>query len=176
MPKVKTGLEIVYKDVEGNWIEADVISRSGKATGKYKDNWNVEHLADKVIVDLDFQKIDDWKVRGDVSEQVMDTLMCQTSDVYLSELNKDVEEAKLKELLNWSNEQVYEEIDDIGQETMSVRWVVTPKMIDGKWGTKARLVARGFEEDCSKIRADSPTCMRETVRILLTIASSKNWN
>ncbi|CAL4144076.1 unnamed protein product, partial [Meganyctiphanes norvegica] len=40
---------------------------------------------------------------------------------------------------------------------------------------KARLVARGFEEDKSKLQTDSPTCSRESVRLLITLASSWGW-
>ena len=54
---------------------------------------------------------------------------------------------------------MYEEVDNLGQNFISVRWVITPKLIDGKWISKARLVARGFEEDSSKFRSDSPTCI-----------------
>ena len=43
-------------------------------------------------------------------------------------------------------EDVYDEVIDQGQRHISVRWVVTPKLDNGIWKTKARLVARGFEE------------------------------
>ena len=58
-----------------------------------------------------------------------------------------------------------------GQAYISTRWVLTSKIIDGKICTKARLVARGFEEN-QNIRSDSPTCMRENIRILFTIDAS----
>ena len=56
-----------------------------------------------------------------------------------------------------------------------VRWVITQKVVDGKVGTKARLVVRGFEENTSNLQKDSPTCSREAIRILIAIASSKQW-
>ena len=77
---------------------------------------------------------------------------------------------------NWVDEMVYEEMEDKGEPTISVRWVITPKYIDGKMSTKARLVARGFEEDSTLIRTDSPTCMRESLRIVLAIAACKEWS
>ena len=52
--------------------------------------------------------------------------------------------------------------------------MVTPKIIEGKLQTKARLCARGFEETTS-FRTDSPTCKRESVRIALAIISSNEW-
>ena len=65
-------------------------------------------------------------------------------------------------LESWSKHQVYEEIDDTGQDCISVQWVVTPKMIDGLQKMKARLCARGFEES-AKFRTDSPTSIEREV-------------
>ena len=39
---------------------------------------------------------------------------------------------------------------------------------------KARLCARGFEEE-QNFRTDSPTCSRESVRILFSLLASNNW-
>ena len=44
-------------------------------------------------------------------------------------------------------------------------------MIDGKLQTKARLCARGFEESI-EFRTDSPTCMRESVRVALGLITA----
>ena len=40
---------------------------------------------------------------------------------------------------------------------------------------KARLVARGFEDDYINIRTDSPTCSKMNLRLTVAIASSKGW-
>ena len=40
--------------------------------------------------------------------------------------------------------------------------------------TKARLVARGYEET-NKVRSDSPTCFRDSIRMLLAVAIGKDW-
>ena len=41
---------------------------------------------------------------------------------------------------------------------------------------KARLVARGFEEDnLSNIRKDSPTCCKDNFRLTLSIIISNKW-
>ena len=76
---------------------------------------------------------------------------------------------------HWVRENVYEETEDQGQSVISVRWVITPKLVDGSWIVKARLVARGFEEDSTQFRTDSPTCMRESLRLTLCLAASKGW-
>ena len=39
---------------------------------------------------------------------------------------------------------------------------------------KACLVARGFEE-VGEIRNDSPTCMKESIRVALSVMVSKEW-
>ena len=75
---------------------------------------------------------------------------------------------------SWSKHEVYDEVEDIGQDCISVRWVVTPKIIDGKHSVKTRLCARGFEES-AEFRTDSPTCMRESVRITLCIIATQGW-
>ena len=52
----------------------------------------------------------------------------------------------MEEIKKWQDHDVYECIPDEGQKTTSVRWVVTKK----KDKIKARLVARGYEEECFK--------------------------
>ena len=52
---------------------------------------------------------------------------------------------------------VYNVVDDVGQPTISCRWIFTEKERNGEKILKARLVARGFEEVLME-RTDSPTC------------------
>ena len=61
------------------------------------------------------------------------------------------------------------------QNTISSRWVITHKVKDGNRIVKARLVARGFEEDSSKLQKDSPTCCKESLHLLFAICSSFGW-
>ena len=71
----------------------------------------------------------------------------------------DVKEPKLRELQSWFDHNVYVEVPNDGQKYISTRWVLTEKFVNGNKTTKARLVARGFEEDhLAKLRTDSPTC------------------
>ncbi len=37
-------------------------------------------------------------------------------------------------------------------------------------------MARGFEEATTYLRKDSPTCSKESIRILIIEASSHGWN
>ena len=40
---------------------------------------------------------------------------------------------------------------------------------------KARLVARGFEEENENIIKESPTCSRDSLRILTAITAQRSW-
>ena len=96
-------------------------------------------------------------------------------DIFKVELNSETAEAKQSELNVWNQEKVHTCVPDTGKECISVRWVILPKLVDGTWKVKARLVARGFEENVDQIRSDSPTCLKESLRILLTLASTMDW-
>ena len=87
----------------------------------------------------------------------------------------DIFAAKLAEMENWKKNDVFEKVQDFGQPTISVRWVITEKMKEGSPVIKARLVARGFEEDLSGSPTDSPTCSRDALRISLAFIASKGW-
>ena len=64
---------------------------------------------------------------------------------------------------------------DKGQSKLSTTWVVTTKAEGQDIRTKARLVVRGYEEDSCEIRADSPTCSKDNIRMLLGVAGGKGW-
>ena len=68
----------------------------------------------------------------------------------------------------------FEEVDDNGLAALYVRWVITEKTKNGNSVVKARLVARGFEEELME-RTDSPTCSKESLRLVLSIATSLGW-
>ena len=72
----------------------------------------------------------------------------------------DVLKAKENKLQNWRNNEVYAKVGNEGQELFTVRWVVTEKLKDCKPVFKARLVARGFEENTSDMQKYSPTCSK----------------
>ena len=183
---LKPGCLIEYKLTNQNaWKQATVLSRAGKATGKYRHCWNIKDKDDN-ISEIDTQTVE-WKhvhsedslFENDVVQN--HNLMSQNDEItmcesYISEVDRAAEEAKQRELENWIKENVYEVVEDVGQDTISVRWVMSPKVVDGKVITKARLVARGFQENVDDLRTDSPTCMKETLRLLFMTASSMKWS
>ena len=88
-----------------------------------------------------------------------------------------IDNGKVKELANWKNNQVYPEVEDKNQTEISIRWVITTKVIGEDKIIKARLVARGFEdEEIKRLTTDSPTFSKESLHIVLTIMSIDSWN
>ena len=86
-----------------------------------------------------------------------------------------VSQAKQNEIEKWKEEAVYDEVEDVGQQKISTTWVITEKEKEGVTVTKARLVARGNEESNEDIKTNSPTCMKDSVRMVLAIAAGKGW-
>ena len=81
------------------------------------------------------------------------------------ELSQEVIDAKEKEVVNLIDNDVFEEVKDVGQSCISCKWVITSKEKDDGRIMKARLVARGFEERMNTARTDSPTCSRQSLRM-----------
>ena len=92
-----------------------------------------------------------------------------------SSSNPRFDEAKQQEIQKWRDLDAFVEVEDIGQPRISCRFVCTEKIKAGKMSLKARLVARGFEENVSELRTDSPTCQKESLRCFLSILAAKNW-
>ena len=63
----------------------------------------------------------------------------------------EVLDGKLKELGKWKTNKVYEPVPFTGQKRISTGWVLTDKIISGQRKVKARLVARGFEENSEEL-------------------------
>jgi hypothetical protein len=147
---VKIGATIECWPKDGSdKFSAEVVSRAGKATGAYAHCYNIKRDTGEVEwIDLS-KHVDKW---------------CQISEneVLIAENIGDLMQAKEREIENWKQNNVFEESVDNGQETLSVRWVITEKIKDGQTVTKARLVVRGFEEDLQEERTDSPTCCKES--------------
>ena len=172
---IKKNMNIDFFDTNTEeWKKGTIVSRAGKASGKYKSHWNVNDRGNIITLDLSQTE---WKVRDvSLSARISDNQdEVNLSETYIVETEKSVSDAKEKELQNWKIEQVYEEVDDVGQDYVSVRWVITKKLVDNQYVTKARLVARGFQECVDDLRVDSPTCMRESLKVLMCLAISKGY-
>ena len=151
------------------FIPCMLIKRSGKVSSKkYKNEWNVQYSSgDVAVINFDVD-VSDWMISERSSSDA--EVMTVSTDV-----DVETEKAKHDEMEAWRSHQVYDEVINEGQEYMTVRWVITPKMIDGHPSVKARLVAKGFQE-LQDFRKDSPTCSRESIRLVLAIIASKKWD
>ena len=151
---------VLAKTFDNEWNEYTIMSRAGKATGQYADWVNVHNKNTNKGYSVNWrEEIEEWKE-------------VEPEEVLISYApSHDVMDAMFKELEKWRDYDVYDEVEDIGQKLISVRWVYTEK--DGK--SKARLVARGFEDNEVNARKDSPTCSKMNLRLIIAIAASKGW-
>ena len=160
LPSAQTRITYLPND-DSNWKHATVLGRAGKATGKNKYFLNILNDGDESGKCIDWRNVDDWK---EINESIN---FCS---------DEDVANAKIEELINWDNNKVFKAVPDTGQKAISCRWVINNKIkSDGSSFVKARLVARGFEEDSSSIQTDSPTVGKESFKAVLAIAASKKW-
>ena len=149
-----------------NWKHFQILSRAGKAKGKYDSWYNVRDVENGTVDCVDWNNIHKWKPHTEHEEILM-------SIEGIDE--KDLMQAKVEELNKWKQNNVYETVKFSGQSCVSVRWVTTTKFVNGKRKVKSRLVARGFEEKDDDFLSDSPTCAKESLRIALSIIASKKW-
>ena len=168
--KVKTGQTVTFmKRDESVPCTARVLGRAGKATGQYKNWYNLQLIetdgshGQKEAVDL--SRVDNLSIEPEVRD----------ADVLIT---KDIsfDEAKQEEIRNWNNNDVFEKVVDAGQKCVSTRWVCSLKETDKGIVPKARLVARGFEElNIQQLQKDSPTCASESLRLLLSVICQNQW-
>ena len=96
------------------------------------------------------------------------------NEVFIAQSKEEEIKAKLTELEQWKSRQVYKEVEDTGQECISLCRVIKSKIINKKSGIKARLSARGFKEEQND-RTNSPICSREGMR-MFTVCASRKWS
>ena len=137
-PKLKTMIRCKFIDDEEEKT-LRVVSRGGKATSINRQWYNVYNSEDGEgkMFSINWERIEKWK---SLPEEIL-----------ISTNNQDYEtlEAKHRELQNWTDYQVYDEVEDSGENYITVQWVITQKYENEKRLVKARLVARGFQEDRS---------------------------
>ena len=149
---------------------AKLRSLGGKRKGKYKNTWNIQLLSGPSVLNFDTD-VHTWELLH-IDQENFDEVIC--NEILIASRHDEIAAAKAKELASWIDREVSVPVDDEGQQAISVKWVVTEKMIDGAMGVKARLVARGFEE-VKDFRTDSPTLSREGMRVTLAIIAANGW-
>ena len=169
VPDVMSTVKFRCRD-SGDWQTAQVLSKGGKVTGRNKYYYNIQVQGEELPKGVHWDKhVDVWKLAESVENIVLFS-KC-------GELKEPVIAAKELELDNWKSNSVYERVRDVGQPSVSSRWVLAEKGIPGSAEVrlKARLVCRGYEEDTSTLRTDSPTCSKESMRMLMCLAMSYRW-
>ena len=177
--KLKEGMKVKYKDKNtGRNVIVELGKRAGKASGKYKGEWNVRSVQGARSV-VNFEKdISSLEVLGNkqLTESHINYVPEEMglSELYITQNKAEVTGAKIKELESWRNNNVYEEVPFEDQQCISSKWVIKPKIVNNEHKIKARLVLKGYEEeDC--FRTDAPCGMRESVRLLLAITATMKW-
>ena len=163
MKNPKVGSRIEYFEGESQSV-ARVLSRAGKAGGLYGHCFNIEKEPDNEVTWIDLSRcVDKWREIPD-------------EEVNLISNNKpEVLQAKHAEIEQWKTNNVFEEVEDEGQKTISVRWIVTEKVKGDSTYVKARLVARGFEEEWQDDPKESPTCNKDSLRLAMILMTSFRW-
>ena len=162
-PKSKTMIEYMLDNGERG--QATILTKQPKKTGSSKSWVNIYDIEQDKESSINWDRIEWWREKE--SEHV---LVCQ-----INESEEAVVEAKEKEMQNMIDNRVFEWVEDQGQSTVSCKWVLTEKVkYDGSSFVKARLVARGFEES-NYARTDSPTCSKQSIRMIFTTASCMSW-
>ena len=165
--KIKKG-QIIDFTVDNIPYKVEILSRAGKATGKFKNAFNIEYKEPISMCNeqghVDFDKVNDIVINDTNTEEIF------TAD------NSCFQKAKLNELNNWKINNVYEEMPYNNQKLIHVEWVCTMKDVDNQQIPNARLVVKGFEEPSKdEILKDSPTCSKEILRVVLSIIAQKKW-
>lgn len=146
----------------GKHITGTILNRAGKVKGSNKHCYNIEK-EDGWIGWMNMENIQDLELIPDEFPLI----------ILFS--NVEVAQAKEKEVQKWRVNHVYDEEEDTGQPTISMRWVITRKLLKEKPVTNARLVARGYEEDTERLKKDSPTCSRESVHLVIFFSRCYGW-
>ena len=161
LPKTKTSA--MYKPKypeegeEDVWEKAYILSRAGKAGGKYKNCLNIQLDGEEETHCVDwFELTEEWHEDTE-EEQEHEVMFTSVTD----SCEQAIVDAKEAELEKFCTNKVYEEVPDEGQKTIGVRWVITKKIKNTRNVYKARLVALGYQEKNEAIRSDSPTCSRD---------------
>ena len=171
--QVKVGKTVKFKSVDTQETTlARVLSRAGKATGKNRNWFNLEFMIPESKkgnqLSVDLGQVNDLQLVEERTESQDSSVLIVQECIY--------DHAKLEELENWKRNGVYSAVSDEGQKSVSTRWVCTMKNTAAGPVTKARLVARGFEElDRDQYEKDAPTCGQESLKVILAIMAQKGW-
>ena len=176
--QLRRGQCISFDNEDGITCQAQIMGRSGKATGKHRNEFNLEYKTpltlegEQTAVNLELV---DNLVLTDPSDSIAAPV---ETDQILETSHLTFELARSRELNSWIRNDVYEVVPlkSVDKKVISTRWVDTIKKTNtGKLVTKSRLVARGFEETSKNIQKESPTCSKDSLRVMMSVICQKQW-
>lgn len=88
-----------------------IISRAGKESGKYKYKLDIKNIDTDSLSNIDFSSVKNWKY---LEEEV---LICNVPEF---SNNIGIFDSKMNELQNGNDHEVYRELEDEGQNVVSV--------------------------------------------------------
>ena len=170
--KIKKNDRIEIRDdtaTNGRWEIATITGRAGKAK-TWPDHWNFrcdsgkEFHAD--IKEVEIRKLPIEEALAVYTHEHLLAIMIP-KDRQNTEECIAAKQAELKKLRDFNT---YEIVENTGQKHITCTWVMTQKGDEAR----ARLTARGFQEE-EEFPTDSPTIQKYTLRTVLAIAATKNW-
>ena len=194
LPKVGEQIFCKLQD-ENDWKKLSIISKAGKSTGKNRYIMNVSYDKDgDAPFWLDFEHNVSERKHQDNLPIPVDDLSNKSVPAAEIELNVDynnsdhesalitsandqiIVDAKNKELTSWIENKVYSVVPDCGQNRIATRWILTNEDTASGPILKARLVAKSFQDEESlSVRSDSPTCSKESLRMVFAIIATQKW-
>ena len=168
MTKPKAGQHVKFK-LDNEVKQGTLMMQQPKATGQYC-NWRNITLDDGSSQCVNWEHVEGWEIIEN-DNPVDNEILLSSQYMELDE----VKQAKKKEVDNMIANKVFEVVPYTGQKTVSSKWILTDKVKNNNHVIKARIVAKGFEEDTRLMRTDSPTCSRESLRLIWMTGASMNW-
>ena len=164
-PNLKSLVNCRISNDADNWRLLRIVRRGGRVGGRNENWFNVYDASeeDGTIFSVNWDEVEEW---SPVEEEICMSVSANR--------DPDIVEAKEAELQKWIDFEVYNEVEDTGQEYVTTQWVITQKHSDSGRIVKARLVAHGFQER-GPIQKDSPTALKESIRLLLIMAISTGY-
>ena len=151
---------------------SNLVPESEEALDQNMMNGTVPRRSTRISKKINYKDLHEGKIHDEVFvNHVEDDVVLLVDE----SKEKLISEAKDKELNNLKANSVYTSVDYNGQALISCKWVLTEKNTDESVVVKARLVARGFEEQSKVEDTESPTCGKEALRLVFLTAATKSW-
>jgi transposase InsO family protein len=197
LPKHEKSFPTRYQRIKFQLAGKDEILE-GKVVRKHKDSSVHKNivgikLIDGTDMDIDFSTdVEVWNDAREASEDLVDTCCLYSHskekdimhDTFATILTKaqvrgrpEIDQVMQDEIKKFENFKAFKVVDDNGQFAIKTRWVYSEHTDETKgYKLKARLCMRGDKElDVDKIRSDSPTAHKDTLKLALSIAANEEF-